>query len=71
MLALVAHTRQTYPNQFRAFEVKLSLVLEEIRPVRSIPVPTQVSRGSGSNFTVYPDWSQVHSQLWTAFLDPQ
>lgn len=71
MLALVAHTRWTYPKQFYDFEVKLSRVLEDIRPVRGIPVPAQVTHGTGPNSTVYPAWELIHSHLWSANLRPE
>lgn len=67
MLGLVAHVRRLYPNQFYAFELKLSAELDKIRPVRALLVPAQVSIGPGPA-DVYPVWEQVNSHLWTSYL---
>lgn len=71
LTALIRQTRRLHPHLFFAFEVEVFRALQNIRPIRSFPAPVISPYGIqyGPN-PPYLDWRFVHSQLWTAYLDP-
>lgn len=71
LTALIRQTRRLFPHLFFAFEVDVLRALQKIRPIRSFPAPVISPYGIqyGPN-PPYLDWRVVHSQLWSAYLDP-